>query len=265
MKYPVITLTTDFGYKDPYAGIMKGVILGINPEAAIIDLTHSISRHNVREAAIVIGSGYRYFPDSSIHVVIADPGVGSGRRPVLVSSNSHYFIGPDNGVFSCIYDEDPECRVIHLTGQRYFQKKISPTFHGRDIFAPVAAWLSKGVTLPDLGDEIRDYERLDIPRPLKEGTAIRGEITLIDHFGNAVTNISISDIEDLRAFSTEGRIKITINGKEAQLMQYYSQAEDNGLYTIEGSMSFVEFFVFGNEASSVYNLRTGDSVRVSVA
>ncbi|MEK6673853.1 MAG: SAM-dependent chlorinase/fluorinase [Nitrospirota bacterium] len=265
MKNPVITLTTDFGYKDPYTGIMKGVILGINPEATLVDLTHSINRHDVREAAMVIASSYRYFPSGTIHIVIADPGVGSGRRPVLVASGNHYFIGPDNGVFSCIYDENPECRVIHLTRQHYFLKRISPTFHGRDIFAPVAAWLSKGLELSSLGDEVKDYVRQQIPCPLKEGSAIRGEIILIDHFGNAVTNIRINDIEDMRNFRVEGRIKIMINGNEAQLLHYYSQAQDNSLYTIEGSMGFIEFFVFGKDASSAYGLRIGDSVRVSFA
>src|SRR5512135_1704123 len=193
---PLITLTTDFGYDDPFVGVMKGVILNINPEAKIVDLNHGIRPQDTMEAAFTIGMNFHYFPAETLHVVVVDPGVGSRRRPVLMLSDHHYFLGPDNGVFSYIYRMKHETlEVLHITADHYFLQKKSSTFQGRDVFAPVAAWFSRGVAMEKFGDRITDYQTIDLPFP--EVTAegiIRGKIIHIDRFGNAISNITKKDI-----------------------------------------------------------------------
>jgi S-adenosyl-L-methionine hydrolase (adenosine-forming) len=260
---PIITLATDFGYKDPLSGVMKGVILRINPAVNIVDLTHGIRNYDVRQAALTIGSSYSQFPTGTIHVVVTDPGVGSSRRPIMVTTENYYFIGPDNGVFSLIYESE-HCEVIHLTADHYFLRKISSTFHGRDVFAPVAAWLSKGIGVSKFGETITDFVRFRLPEPSRPTrTTMEGEVILIDHFGNAVTNISVSDIDNLRNES-KGRLRIIVKGTEAPLKEYYSQAGDKGLYSVIGSMDYLEFFVDRGNASSDFNIKVGDNVGIVV-
>ncbi len=261
---PVITLTTDFGYKDPFAGVMKGVILNINPMARIVDLTHGIAPQNIKEAAFSIGMSYKYFPEDTIHIVVVDPGVGSGRRPVMVSANSQYFIGPDNGVFSYVYRFSREAPlVVHITAGRYFLSPESPTFQGRDLFAPVAAWLSLGVGMSDFGDSLSDYQTFDVPFPdvTAEGM-LKGEVIHIDTFGNAMTNIRSGDIRGLCGKAGPSTFKITFRDREVLLKDFYSQAEDKGLYSLVNSSGYLEFFMNGGNASAVYNISTGDKVEI---
>lgn len=261
MDNPIITLTTDFGYKDPLSGIMKGVILGINPAANIVDLTHGVSSYDVREAALTIGSSYMQFPSRTIHVVVTDPGVGSERRPIMVVTEGYYFIGPDNGVFSVIYESE-NCEVLHITADHYFMRKVSSTFHGRDIFAPVAAWLSKGISSSKFGELIRDYVRLKIPVPsVPSRTTMEGEVILIDHFGNAITNIRASDLDRMRELAS-GDLRIVIKGVEVPLKDYYSQAEGGGLCGIIGSMDYLELFVNRGSASRDFSIKVGDTIGV---
>lgn len=263
MARSIITLTTDFGYRDPLSGIMKGVILGINPDVRIVDLTHGIERYNIREAAFIIGMSYRHFPPRTIHVVVTDPGVGSSRRPILVVTEDYYFIGPDNGVFSIIYNENERAEVIHLTAEHYFLRERSRTFHGRDIFAPVAAWLSKGIAITNLGEPVSDFTRLHIPEPsMPVKNAIEGEIIFIDHFGNAISNIRYSEISSLIGGNDKGKLRIIMKGKEIEMKDYYSQAEDKDLYAIINSMGHLELFVYRGEASKEYNIKIGDRIGV---
>ncbi len=264
MDNPIITLTTDFGYKDPLSGVMKGVILGISPSANIVDISHGINKYDVREAALTIGTSYIQFPPRTIHVVVTDPGVGSQRRPIMVIAENYYFVGPDNGVFSIIFESE-YCEVVHVTSDHYFQRKMSSTFHGRDVFAPVAAWLSKGIPASKFGDTITDFVRLRLPVPAQPTrTTLEGEVILIDHFGNAVTNIKASDLERLRSES-KGRLRIIVKGTEAPLKEYYSQAADKGLYSVIGSMDYLELFVNRGNASSDFNIRVGDGIGVMMA
>ena len=224
---PSITLTTDFGYRGPLSGIMKGVILRINPAVRIIDLTHEVSTFNVREAALIIGMSYKQFPQQTIHVVVTDPGVGSKRKPILVKTEHYSLIGPDNGVFSMVYNEHEQYRVIHLTEEHYFLRERSTTFDGRDIFAPVAAWLSRGIDVSKFGEEITEYVKLPVALPsMPTRTTVEGEVILIDHFGNAITNIRSDDISMLRStMSTmaQGTLWIIMKGKRIPLKLYYSQ------------------------------------------
>lgn len=261
---PLITLTTDFGIEDPFVGSMKGVILKINPQAEIIDLTHGIRPYDIREAAYAIGMNFRYFPNDTIHIVVVDPGVGSNRRPLIVNTDHHYFIGPDNGVFSYIYGIRHETLdVVHITSDHYFLSSHSPTFQGRDIFAPVAAWFSRGVKMDKFGGAIEDYVRIPIPFPAAttEG-ALQGEIILIDRFGNAITNITRADISKFSGDKPQGVLKILFKEKEVPLKDFYSQAGDDNLYSLINSSDYLEFFIRSGSASSGHKISIGDKVRI---
>jgi S-adenosylmethionine hydrolase len=260
---PVITLTTDFGSRDPFVGIMKGIILSINPLANIIDITHDISPQNIMEAAFAIEMSFASFPSNTIHVVIVDPGVGSVRRPILVITDRHYFVGPDNGVFSQIYTLSETLTVIHITAEHYFLPHRGPTFHGRDIFAPVAAWLSKGIGISNFGNSITDYVTISLPTlvtPAKN--TIEGNVIYIDHFGNAITNIKAKKIDELFGSKSEGILQVVVKGIETPMKNYYSQAGDKGLYSLINSFGYLELFVNKGNASSDFGIVVGEKVTV---
>lgn len=259
----LITLSTDFGYKDPLSGIMKGVIFGINPRANIVDLTHDINQFNVREAALSIGMSYHHFPPSSIHVVITDPGVGSSRRPILVVTKEYFFVGPDNGIFSVVYGESDYLEVIHITAEHYFLPDRSTTFHGRDIFAPVAAWLSKGILASNFGEPIEDYVKFALPVPaMPTKRTLEGEVIHIDHFGNAITNIKTENLNRLRSARGDGTLKIVAKGREIEMKGYYGEVEDRELYALINSMDYLELFVYRGDAAREFELNVGDTIGV---
>ena len=263
---PIITLSTDFGYKDPLSGIMKGVILGINPETHIVDITHGINKYNVREAALTVGMSYRQFPPRTIHVAVTDPGVGSSRRPILVVTENYYFVGPDNGIFSVVYNENQYFEVIHITADHYFLHDKSATFHARDIFSPVAAWLSKGIVASNFGETINDYVKLPFPVPtMPTKTTVEGEIIHIDHFGNAISNIRSENLEMLRSAKPDATLRVVAKGKQIALKKYYIQAEDKDLYALINSMDYLELFVCRGNASKDFELKVGDTLGVMLA
>jgi S-adenosylmethionine hydrolase len=262
----IITLSTDFGYRDPLSGIMKGIILGINPEATIVDVTHDISQFDVREAALTVGMSYGQFPPWTIHVAVTDPGVGSSRRPILVATEDYYFVGPDNGIFSVVYNESSRFEVIHITADHYFLRDRGSTFHARDIFSPVAAWLSKGIVTSKFGEPIMNFVRLPLPLPtMPTKTTVEGEVIHIDHFGNAITNIKTGNLAILRNARPDGIMKVVVKGKQIELKEYYSQAEDKDLYALTNSMGYLELFVYRGNASEVFELKVGDSLGVMLA
>ena len=264
--HPIITLTTDFGSKDPFAGIMKGVILNINPLATIVDITHDISPQNIIEAAFAIETSYSYFPYRAIHVVVVDPGVGSARRPIIVATDHHYLVGPDNGVFSRVYKTSESIEVIHVSADHYFLPQRSSTFHGRDVFAPVAAWLSKGINISRFGDPVIDFVTLPIPgTATPEANIIEGEVVSIDRFGNLITNIPHKEIYELSQRLPEGKIQCTVKGMEAPFRRYYSEAEDSGLHSLVNSFGYLEFFVNRGSASADFEIAVGEKVRVVFA
>lgn len=283
----VITLTTDFGYTDPFAGIMKGVIYGINPSAVITDITHGIPAHDVRQASLAIGESYGYFPRGSIHVVVVDPGVGSKRRPVIVQARGHFFVGPDNGVFTRVLEvregEDEALRVWHITNKNYFLPVKGPTFHARDIFAPVAAWLSKGVPPGDIGQSIdgpeaigtigtnRAIETIETPQASVRGNVVSGEVISIDHFGNAITNITLEDLGEVaREVGYPEELGVDVQGNRAIFQTCYSEAargrDDDGkcfLCAVINSSGRLEIFIFKGNAAREFALEVGHRVKVS--
>ncbi|RCK74860.1 MAG: hypothetical protein ANABAC_1577 [Anaerolineae bacterium] len=199
---PIITLTTDFGLKDSHVGAMKGVIWSLAPHAQIADITHLVEPQNIQQAAQLIRRAAPYYPPATIHVVVVDPGVGTERRPIAGRLGEHFVVGPDNGVFTALVEyhegRGDSTEFVHLTRSEYWLPRVSFVFHGRDIFAPVAAHLANGVPLDRLGEPIADIVRLRFAKPLPLPNGLRGEVTHIDHFGNIYTNILRSDIQDKR-------------------------------------------------------------------
>ncbi len=260
---PIITLTTDFGYKDPFVGIMKGVILGINPSVTITDICHDISPQNILEAAFALETTFHFYPPKTIHIAVVDPGVGSIRRPILVATDYHYFIGPDNGVFSRIYPLAESLTVIHITEEHYFLPMKSSTFHGRDIFAPSAAWLSRGIDILNFGEEVHDYVTLPVPEiasPSKN--IIEGEIIYTDRFGNLTTNISADKIDGLGSSNPVKQVRILVKGKEAPLKHHYAEVRDKGLYSLINSFGYLELFTNSSSAASDFGLAVADKVGI---
>jgi S-adenosylmethionine hydrolase len=264
----LITLTTDFGHKDPFVGIMKGVILNINPKVRIIDISHEISPQDIIEASIVLRAASKYFPPKTIHVAVVDPGVGGPRRPILVSTQKYYFIGPDNGIFSFAYENDH--RVIHITAGHYLIPSEDSTFHGRDIFAPVAAWLAKGITIDNFGEPIQDYIKISMPKPRQVGdNVLEGEVIYMDRFGNVASNISTEDIRNLLKSETlTGEViglKIMVKGQMISgINKFYAQAINKGPAAIINSSGLLEIYIYQGNAEIGLGLKRGDKIGVMV-
>lgn len=229
-------MLTDFGSKDHYAGSMKGVVYGINPGAVIADITHDVPRHDVRRAAFMIKSFYKFFPPGTVHVAVIDPGVGSGRLPVAVSADERYFVGPDNGVFSLIYENTHNLKVVRIENTACIRDEVSDTFHGRDIFAPAAAHLSLGTNIEDLGPPVSSPVRLSLPAPVFTNKDVSGEIIYTDSFGNMVTNIPGKSVPSNSRVQVGGR---RINGISGS----YSEAPGGRLIALTGSTGLIEIAV----------------------
>ena len=261
MPKPLITLTTDFGEGDYYVPAMKGVILSINPEAEIVDLTHQIPPHDIYAAAFTLKCCYNDFPRDTIHVVVVDPGVGSSRRPIMVMTDNHRFIGPDNGVFSYIYQGEPVNRIVHFTTEHYFRSPVSNTFHGRDVFAPCAAYVSKLVEWRMMGEEVSDPVRFNIPAPaaLPDGR-VKGHVIHVDRFGNVVTNITAAE---LTGALLQAGARVRIGKMEAaRLLTHFAEAGPNELFAYFGSAGYLELAVPRQSAARLAEARRGAEVEV---
>jgi S-adenosyl-L-methionine hydrolase (adenosine-forming) len=249
----VITLLTDFGLKDPYVGIMKGVILSINPGATIVDITHDIRSQDIEEAAFLIEEYNRYFPPGTIHVGIIDPTVGSPRRPIIVSKDNNIFIGPDNGLFTVVLDGDAEVYLIESPD--FMLREVSSTFHGRDIFAPAAAHASTGFHPSAFGGIISDPVRLDNMFPVAEGHSLKGKIVRFDRFGNAITNIGIDFLKD---FLGNRSFEVLVGGMVfTALSKSYYESE---FTCLTGSSGHLEFGYFRGSFKEKSNSAKNDLV-----
>ena len=257
---PIITLTTDFGGNDPFFGIMKGVILTICPEARIEDITHDISPQDIWQANFIIQTSYYYFPTSTIHVCVVDPGVGGQRRPILIKTKKYFFIGPDNGIFTGVLEKEEIVNIVELTEKKYWLPNVSQTFHGRDIFAPVAGHLAKqetGDIVKKFGKEVKvnDLTRLNIQKPVKNEKGYSGIIQYIDHFGNLITNIPNDNVPD----EISGKVKdINFNG----LVSSFSEAQNERLTAIKGSSGYIELFIYKKNAARLTSVNVKDLIEV---
>jgi S-adenosyl-L-methionine hydrolase (adenosine-forming) len=252
---PIITLTTDYGTNDHLVGAMKGVILGVNPDVNIVDITHGILAHDILDGALTIGQAYRYFPPKTVHVVVVDPGVGTARRPILVAADQHYLIAPDNGVLSAVYDQTEALSVWNLTSEHYFRQPISKTFHGRDIFAPVAGWLTKSWQTSAFGEPITDFVRFALPKPKADGKAIKGVVLRVDHFGNLITNLTPENAAAIFADGAKFTIRVG-NGSVATIVPTFGQGPAGTPVGIVGSSGYLEICVNrGNAARALGSMR----------
>ena len=256
----VITLMTDFGTNDHFVGAMKGVILNINPKVRIVDITHAVPPQDVHGAAFLIDSTYRYFPDGTIHVVVVDPGVGSQRRAIVCQTDTAYFVCPDNGVLSYVLSEDTVHRVVELGNPDYWLSEVSNTFHGRDIFAPVAAHLSRGISLSQFGDAVNNVVRLPVQIPQVTETAIVGSVIWIDRFGNLITNIRSGM---LASFGMNNGYVIRAGRAEiCQLNSAYAESENGECLAIIGSSGYLEISVNQGSAAQVLGLKRNDTIEI---
>jgi S-adenosylmethionine hydrolase len=257
----LITLTTDFGLEDAYVGVLKGVILGINPAATIVDVCHAIPPQDVRAAAFLLHTAWPYFPPGTIHVVVVDPGVGSQRRAIAVATEAATFVAPDNGVLSYVLAEAAakNTQAVHLTNQRYWLPQVSATFHGRDIFAPVAAHLSLGVPLADLGEPLSlgELVTFPLPRPERQGDAWVGHVVHVDHFGNLVTDLEAEAIGDAQT------VVIEVGGQRiVGLRRTYTEGTPGEPIALIGSSGRLEIAVPGGHAARWLQAQIGDQVRL---
>lgn len=261
-----ITLLTDFGHHDTFVGIMKGVIMRILPQASIVDLCHNLPSYDVAEAAFLLYITYPHFPAESIHLVVVDPGVGSPRRPLLVAAQNHFFIAPDNGVLSYIFEKTDFCRVFAITAEHYFLSPLSATFHGRDIFAPIAAYLSKGIEPETFGPEIDDYLKIPLPSPRAVGEeAMAGEVLHVDRFGNLITNISHEDLVRLREKQGGKRLTTRVGDTLIEgLRSFYGEGDKGKLEAIIGSFGYLEIFANQGNASLIAKQGKGSPVKISL-
>lgn len=265
-RIPIITLTTDFGSADHYVSSIKAAILSVTTNVHLVDVTHDVPAHDVVAGGFTLRAAYPAFPPRTIHLVVVDPGVGTERRPIIVSADNHYFVGPDNGIFSGLYESDPAARIIHITAAHYLRENPSPTFHGRDVFSPVAAQMSRGLGMENFGDFIEDPVRVDLPRPkvTPEGH-LKATVILIDRFGNAVTNVTRGALEAL--MQKLGRSRIhggTPRAAVTELRRTYADGPSGSVFFLFNSSDHLEIAASQGRASDLLGLKPGDAVEVNL-
>lgn len=261
----IITLLTDFGAADYFVGAMKGAVLSVNPQAHIVDITHEIPPHDIGAGAFTLLAAYSSFPPQTIHVAVVDPGVGSARRPLLITTPGHFFVGPDNGLFSYVCDREAGARVYHLTNEDFFRSPVSQTFHGRDIFAPVAGALSQRVPPGEFGELIDDPVRLDPLAPVRDADGSwSAKVIHIDRFGNLITNLTRRELTDEQL--SEGA-KLEIGGCEINSFQtFYAEASGASageLFGIWGSAGLLEIAAYRASAAQLLDAARGQLVRLT--
>jgi len=262
MRNSVITLLTDFGTKDHYVTSMKGAILNINPRCTLIDITHHITPHDIKEGAFILGNAYSSFPKGTIHLSVVDPGVGGLRKPILLVTTNYFFVGPDNGLFTFAPKREKVKKAVALTNPKYFLSPVSNTFHGRDLFAPVAAYLSLGVKPEAFGPELSSWGEFDFKKPrIREGRLI-GEILHIDAFGSLISNIGN---EQLFHFVKDHSFVIRVGKRTIRgLKKGYWEGKRNEAMALIGSGGFLEISVREGNAQKVLRVKKGDQVTIVI-
>lgn len=252
----IIALLTDFGTKDYFVGAMKGAILSIDKTAKIIDITHEIPPQDILSASFTLRACCKNFPAKTIFTVVVDPGVGSNRRAILTETDDYYFVAPDNGLLSFVFNEEKNFRVFELANEKFFAEKVSRTFHGRDIFAPVAAHLSKGVQPSEFGAEIKDFVHFETAKPRKISVnETEAEIIHIDRFGNLITNLEQTDLPE--------RFILEMGAKRiSKLQNFFAESEKGEVFMILGSAGFLEIAAFQDSAEKLLNAKIGQKIIV---
>jgi S-adenosylmethionine hydrolase len=261
MKRPVITLLTDFGTKDHYVASMKGVILNINPECHLVDITHRVNPQDIKEGAFILANAYSYFPKGTVHLCVVDPGVGGSRKPILLVTQNYFFVGPDNGLFALVAQREKIKEVVVLSKRKYFLSKISSTFHGRDLFAPVAAHLSLGVKPNAFGNKMSSLKEIGFPKPVVKDGRLFGEILHIDAFGNVISNI---DEAGLSRF-VQGCPCVIRAGRKSipGVREGYWEGKKGEPIALLGSGGFLEISVREGSAQKILKVKKGDPIWIS--
>lgn len=265
----VITLTTDFGLEDEYVGVMKGVIAAIDPDARVIDICHTLKPHDIVQAGLTLDAAFGYFPKGTIHLVVVDPGVGTGRRVIAFKSADYFFIGPDNGVFSPVLERGEPFEIVSVTNETYFLKSISRTFQGRDIFAPVAAYISRGMTLKELGPEIgfEKLVRLPFSKPRIDPTGdLVGHVTGVDRFGNLITDIHENCLSDFCKKAVNHRLvfRVGVSKQSFEMAEAYGAVDFKMPLAIIGSRGYLEVAVCQGSAAEYFGAHIGADVSVTI-
>lgn len=263
MARPIVALLSDFGTRDHYAGVMKGVVLGICPDVTLVDVSHDLPAHDVPFAALELAATCKYFPAGTIFVVVVDPGVGSARRGLAAEAGDWKFVVPDNGVLTAVFAEHPPKRVVELTERRYARPTVSRTFEGRDRFAPAAAWLARGgIQLTAFGRTVHDFKLLDLPRPVFDDGVLRGVVVRIDRFGNVVTNLDRVSCQRVTE-SGAGGLQITVGGRTiGRLVSTYVDIAAGEIAALFGSTDHLECAAHAGDAASMLGVAVGDSVEL---
>jgi hypothetical protein len=261
MRKATVTLLTDFGLADSYVAAMKGVILNINPSATIVDISHDTPPQDVLHAGYLLFSSYRYFPRGTVHVIVVDPGVGTARKILCLETEDFYFLAPDNGVLTFIVNSVYIKKIVNVTNRDYFLKPLSRTFHGRDIFAPVAAHLSRGISLEKLGRQARQIKKIDLPKPKVTDEGLQGIIIHIDRFGNLITNISKGDFDKFRRGRPQSEIRIQVkSSKGIDIRDSYACIRKNSPSGIWGSSGMLEISLNQGDASRILKAKRLDKL-----
>jgi S-adenosylmethionine hydrolase len=259
----LITLLTDFGESDWFVASMKGVILSINPQATVVDLTHQVDAHAVEDGAFLWKSCYRYFPTGTIHVAVVDPGVGGERRPLIASGSRGFFLAPDNGLLTHVLADEGDIEVREIENRHYRLESEGRTFDGRDVFAPAAAWLTKNQTFASFGPVVSSYKTFPMRAPRWERSALHGEVLYIDRFGNLITNLTIQHVREWREVTKRPHPTIRLAGHLIEgLVGSYSEGEDLNPRALINSNGQVEIFL--KESSAAVRLRVGRHEAVSL-
>jgi S-adenosylmethionine hydrolase len=262
MSNPIITLLTDFGLRDHYVASMKGVILSLNPHATLIDVTHQVTPQDIHEGGFILANAYPCFPKGTIHLAVVDPGVGGSRRPILLVTEDHFFVGPDNGLFTFVMQREKRTRILSLTNPAYFLPRVSDTFHGRDVFAPVAGYLSRGIKPEAFGSRLRSPVRIDLREPSVRGNALTGEVVHVDAFGNLISNISE---EALRSFSGMRPVVVRIGRRTiGRVRKSYGDGTRGEVMALVGSGGFLEISIREGNARSALRMQKGEKVKVEL-
>ncbi len=262
MPRPVIALLTDFGLRDHYVAALKGVILGISPDATLVDVTHDIGPQDVLSASLELSACYAYFPAGTVFLVVVDPGVGTSRRAIAARAGEWFFVAPDNGVIAPVLDRlrNRSPVVVELAEGRYARSEISRTFEGRDRFAPAAAWLARGIDIGALGPRVEAVVRLDVPAPQRHGRALVGEILKVDRFGNLISNLD----EAALALVGQRATCVRIGGRDVAIVGTYGDVAPGSLCALVGSSGYLEMAVRGGSAAAVLALGRGARVVAAV-
>lgn len=260
MARPIVALLTDFGSRDHYAGTMKAVVLGLCPDATLVDISHEVPPHDVLTASLELAASYKYFPATTIFLVVVDPGVGSARRGIAADTGDYRFVAPDNGVLTAVFKESPARRIVELTERRYARPTVSKTFEGRDRFAPAAGWLAKGVDLSALGRPAGEIQQLAIPSPQVIEDVLRGEVLRVDRFGNLITNI---DRKLFDKFAHANGIEIAAaNHRIGRVIATYAEAAADEVCALFGSTDHLEIAMNAGSAADRLNLSRGAPVTI---